>query len=77
MELSAYRWHLGYCKKEYTPTKRGFDSFYGFHAGNIGYFEHENVYRLKGLTHLWFRCKVRKRFNDQVLNKITPTFGEI
>ncbi|XP_062522065.1 uncharacterized protein LOC134196859 [Corticium candelabrum] len=42
------KWHLGYCKKEYTPTKRGFDSFYGFHAGNIGYFEHENVYRLKG-----------------------------
>jgi hypothetical protein len=24
------RWHLGFCKREYTPSRRGFDSFYGY-----------------------------------------------
>ena len=24
------RWHLGFCKREYTPFRRGFDSFYGY-----------------------------------------------
>ena len=32
------RWHLGYCKKEYLPTNRGFDTFYGFWNGGEGYY---------------------------------------
>ena len=27
------KWDLGYCNEAYTPTKRGFDSFYGFWGG--------------------------------------------
>uniref|UniRef100_A0A914C115 Sulfatase N-terminal domain-containing protein n=1 Tax=Acrobeloides nanus TaxID=290746 RepID=A0A914C115_9BILA len=34
------KWHLGYCKKEYLPTSRGFDSFYGFYGAREGYFNH-------------------------------------
>ncbi|KAA0186808.1 hypothetical protein HAZT_HAZT002133 [Hyalella azteca] len=34
------KWHLGFCKEEYTPIKRGFDSFYGFYTGNLDYYEH-------------------------------------
>lgn len=34
------KWHLGYFKKEYTPTERGFDTFYGFYNGEIGYYNH-------------------------------------
>lgn len=39
------KWHLGFCSWDYTPTKRGFDSFYGFYLGAQNYFTHE-----RGLT---------------------------
>ena len=36
------KWHLGFCHQNYTPTYRGFDTFYGFYLGSqvsaIGYF---------------------------------------
>lgn len=28
------KWHLGHCHQNYTPTYRGFDSFYGFYLGS-------------------------------------------
>ncbi|XP_076252531.1 arylsulfatase B-like [Rhynchophorus ferrugineus] len=34
------KWHLGFCKKEYTPTYRGFDSHYGYWQGFHDYYEH-------------------------------------
>ncbi|XP_013414346.1 arylsulfatase B isoform X1 [Lingula anatina] len=34
------KWHLGFCKWEYTPTFRGFDSFYGFYNGAADYYTH-------------------------------------
>ena len=36
---SSGKWHLGY-PKAYFPTRRGFDAFTGFVAGNIDYFAH-------------------------------------
>ena len=36
--LMPCRWHLGYCKREYTPTHRGFDSFYGYWVGGEDYY---------------------------------------
>ena len=43
------KWHLGMCKWEYTPTYRGFDSFYGYYNGMQDYFNHnytvEKIYR--------------------------------
>ncbi|KAM7310972.1 arylsulfatase I isoform X2 [Ixodes scapularis] len=34
------KWHLGFCKWQYTPTFRGFDSFRGFYLGSGDYYEH-------------------------------------
>ncbi|CAL1278119.1 unnamed protein product [Larinioides sclopetarius] len=36
-------WNLGYFKKEYTPTYRGFDTFLGYMNPFIGYYDHTHV----------------------------------
>lgn len=35
------KWNLGFYKTIYTPTFRGFDSFYGYYGNKIDYFTHE------------------------------------
>eukprot|EP01084_Bolivina_argentea_P010498 19555_1 len=34
------KWHLGFYKWSYTPTFRGFDSFYGYYRGFQDYYTH-------------------------------------
>lgn len=34
------KWHLGYYKPAYTPTRRGFDSHFGYYTGFIGYYDY-------------------------------------
>ncbi|KAH7941134.1 hypothetical protein HPB49_010304 [Dermacentor silvarum] len=34
------QWHLGYKSLQYTPTLRGFDSFFGYYNGQEFYFNH-------------------------------------
>ncbi|KAH6925389.1 hypothetical protein HPB50_004516 [Hyalomma asiaticum] len=34
------KWHLGYKSVEYTPTWRGFDSFFGYYNGHMYYYNH-------------------------------------
>lgn len=36
------KWHLGFFKTDYTPTKRGFDSFFGYWCGKEDYWDHSN-----------------------------------
>ena len=44
------KWHLGF-PKEYFPNRRGFDTFFGFLAGNIDYFAHTDRYENHDLWH--------------------------
>ena len=40
--LIIFQWHLGFFKTDYTPTKRGFDSFFGYWCGKEDYWDHSN-----------------------------------
>lgn len=65
------KWHLGFRQRDYLPTSRGFDSFYGHLTGGIGYWDHvhgggydwnrnEEVLREEGYaTHLMANEAVR------------------
>ena len=32
------KWHLGYCHQNYTPTRRGFHTFFGEYAQQADHF---------------------------------------
>ena len=34
------QWHLGFFSEDYTPTRRGFDSHYGYFSGMEDYLDH-------------------------------------
>ena len=65
------KWHLGFCHQNYTPTYRGFDSFYGFYLGAEDYYKHNKYISYEQ----YFPNTTKKggsygydfRFNEQIL----------
>ncbi|VVC38318.1 Alkaline-phosphatase-like, core domain,Alkaline phosphatase-like, alpha/beta/alpha,Sulfatase, N- [Cinara cedri] len=41
------KWHLGFFRSAYTPTRRGFDSHFGYYTGFVGYYDYilQDTYR--------------------------------
>tara|TARA_B100000575_G_scaffold127509_1_gene101606 strand:+ start:1108 stop:2571 length:1464 start_codon:yes stop_codon:yes gene_type:complete len=59
------KWHLGSYIPEYFPTRRGFDYFYGYLTGGIGYWDHTH-----GGGHDWQRNEVGLREDGYVTQLI-------
>jgi arylsulfatase B len=45
------KWHLGFHQRQYWPTNRGFDSFFGYFGGYLGYYNYSS--RMAGKTYSW------------------------
>merc|ERR1719242_706927 len=57
------KWHLGFCRTDYTPTRRGFDSHLGFWSDGEDYYQkNKTSHSLVGLD---FRDGLLRDGNDQ------------
>lgn len=60
------KWHLGFFQREYTPTYRGFDSFFGYYNGLIDYYNF--TYVQPGPNYIGYDF----RKNTEVIHDVQP-----
>ncbi|XP_015182415.1 PREDICTED: arylsulfatase B-like [Polistes dominula] len=62
------KWHVGYYAPRYTPTRRGFNTYFGYYNGYIQYFNHTTP-EIKSNMHLGHDLHRDKP------NKLSPDFS--
>lgn len=62
------KWHVGYYAPRYTPTRRGFDTYFGYYNGYIQYFNH-TVQEIKTRLH------VGHDLHRDTPDKLSPEFS--
>lgn len=60
------KWHLGFFQRKYTPTYRGFDSFFGYYNGLIDYYNF--TYVQPGPNYIGYDF----RRNTEVIHDVAP-----